>query len=169
MIFATNEERNADLIAGANRGKEKYSSLEDGEVRDDDDDSAGEDTEAARSSYANSQPAVIKRVSESEILDEDNFFYGGGDAKQIGEMVDFEGGPNVYLQGNVENGFNDLRQDDDDEPMASSTLNPFKFSGRNLPTETEKYESSVYQTPELNPSLNDSLKQYPINSNGSQQ
>ena len=82
-------------------------------------------------------------------------------------MVDFEGGPNVYLQGNVENGFHDLRQDDDDEPMASSTLNPFKFSGRNLPTETEKYESSVYQTPELNPSLNDSLKQYPINSNGS--
>ena len=81
MIFATNEERNADLLAGANRGKEKYSSLEDGEVRDDDDDSAGEDTEAARSSYANSQPAVIKRVSESEILDEDNFFYGGGDAK----------------------------------------------------------------------------------------
>ena len=39
--------------------------------------------------------------------------------------------------------------------MATSTLNPFKFSGRNLPTETEKYESSVYQTPELNPSLSD--------------
>ena len=168
MIFATNEERNGDLNAASSRGREKYSSLEDGEVRDDDEDSAGDDAEAARGSYSNGNPGLLKRVSESEILDEDNFFYGGGGSKHVGEMVDFEGGPNVFLSDKDENGYHDLRQDEDDEPMASSTLNPFKFSGRNLPTETEKYESSVYQTPELNPSLNDSLKQYPINSNGSQ-
>jgi len=32
-----------------------------------------------------------------------------------------------------------------------------------MPTETEKYESSVYQTPELNPSLSESHKQLPTN------
>lgn len=53
--------------------------------------------------------------------------------------------------------------------MPTSTLNPFNFSGRNLPTETEHYESSVYQTPELNPSLNDSVKHQNANVFGNDQ
>ena len=48
---------------------------------------------------------------------------------------------------------------DEPEPLVGSTLNLFKLSGKNMPTETEKYESSVYQTPELNPQFNDTLKQ----------
>lgn len=38
MIFATNDERNADLNAKDNKMRQKFSSIEDGEVRDDDDD-----------------------------------------------------------------------------------------------------------------------------------
>ena len=49
------------------------------------------------------------------------------------------------------------------EPLVGSTLNLFKLSGKNIPTETDKYESSVYQTPELNPQLNESMK---LNNNG---
>jgi len=74
-------------------------------------------------------------ISESEVLDEDNFFYGGlkeGDSNNLDEEK---------FQILIEK-----------EPLVGSTLNLFKLSGRNLPTETEKYESSsVYQTPELNP------------------
>lgn len=38
-IFSTNEERNGDLRAGKDPLKKKYSSFEDGEVHDDDEDS----------------------------------------------------------------------------------------------------------------------------------
>ena len=41
--------------------------------------------------------------------------------------------------------------EDEHEQLVGSTLNLFKLSGKNMPTETDKYESSVYQTPELNP------------------
>lgn len=40
----------------------------------------------------------------------------------------------------------------------------FQLSGTNIATETDKYESSVYMTPELNPQLDDTLK---ANTNGS--
>ena len=33
---------------------------------------------------------------------------------------------------------------DEVEPLIGSTLNLFKLSGKNMPTETDKYESSVY-------------------------
>ena len=60
-------------------------------------------------------------------------------------------------------GFGEMQMDhgddiDEVEPLIGSTLNLFKLSGKNMPTETDKYESSVYQTPELNPQLNDSQK-----------
>ena len=48
--------------------------------------------------------------------------------------------------------------EDEVQPLVGSTLNLFKLSGKNMPTETDKYESSVYQTPELNPQLNESMK-----------
>ena len=54
--------------------------------------------------------------------------------------------------------FVDEVYDNEAEPLVGSTLNLFKLSGKNIPTETDKYESSVYQTPELNPQLNESMK-----------
>lgn len=38
MLYATNEERNADLNNNDHDTRKKFSSLEDGEVRDEDDD-----------------------------------------------------------------------------------------------------------------------------------
>lgn len=55
-------------------------------------------------------------------------------------------------------GANDEDDENEVEPLVGSTLNLFKLSGKNIPTETDKYESSVYQTPELNPQLNESMK-----------
>lgn len=71
--------------------------MEDGEVRDDDDDSGG--TDQVDVDYGVGKGAmhrkVAQRVSESEIIDEDNFFYGGG-LKQ-GDLSDFDNGPDVYI------------------------------------------------------------------------
>ena len=41
-------------------------------------------------------------------------------------------------------GFGEEPYGNEVEPLVGSTLNLFKLSGKNIPTETEKYESSVY-------------------------
>jgi len=73
LIFATNEEHNADLTSGAAHLRKQYSSLEDGEVRDDDEEDSVEDC---------SDQAAYMRFkgvdSDSQALDEENFFFGGG-------------------------------------------------------------------------------------------
>ena len=65
MIFATNDERNADLNAKDSKMRQKFSSIEDGEVRDDDDE---EDIvqEDVSNPYA---PQSNVRISESEVND----------------------------------------------------------------------------------------------------
>jgi len=73
------------------------------------------------------------RVSESEANDEDNFFFGGD---KPGELADFEPESYAYVT--------DKAPLSEPEPLVGATLNLFKLSGRNIPTETDKYESSVY-------------------------
>lgn len=77
-------------------------------------------------------------------------------------FIETEGGTQVLFENGISHvdqikGSGDNNQDDGSSNLVGSTLNLFKLSGQYLPTETEKYESSVYQTPELNPSFNESL------------
>ena len=172
MIYSTNgaaddvnDHQNSDLRRDNQENmRQKFSSLEDGEVRDeeDEDDDEAEDpsnSAAAYYDYRHRNNHPHNRISDSEVReDEENFFYGGN--KQ-GDLADFEPESYAYITDERQPIELALQRDDIDEPepLVGSTLNLFKLSGKNMPTETEKYESSVYQTPELNPQFNDTLKQ----------
>ena len=115
------------------------------------------------------------RISDSEVHDEDNFFFGGGgggvgmhhDVVDVDDVVGGFGADGTDQTSLTYENDKLLLPDDvvagdllqiEGEPLVGSTLNLFKLSGKNIPTETDKYESSVYQTPELNPQLNESMK-----------
>ena len=103
------------------------------------------------------------RISNSEANDEDNFFFGGtGTAVNKQHIIQMLGNDDDLAGFGDEPFGNQMAigegEDDEIEPLVGPTLNLFKLSGQNMPTETDKYESSVYQTPELNPNLNESMK-----------
>ena len=80
------------------------------------------------------------------------------------EIVDEAYNNKLLMGANDEDDENSMIDYSEVEPLVGSTLNLFKLSGKNIPTETDKYESSVYQTPELNPQLNESMKGNPTGS-----